>query len=59
MYWSSLTDFLAMGGHAGFIWPAFGCGLIVLGGLAMVSRRSLAAAERELAEARREAGRDA
>ncbi len=58
MYWSSLTDFLAMGGHAAFIWPAFACGVIVLGGLAIASRRKLAEAERDLAEARREAGRE-
>ncbi|MEL3890253.1 heme exporter protein CcmD [Ferrovibrio sp. MS7] len=59
MYWSSLSDFFAMGGHAGFIWPAFAIGFAVLGGLALLSRRALGEAERELAEARKEAGRDA
>lgn len=58
MYWSSVTDFLAMGGHAGFIWPAFGLGIVILGGLALLSRRALSEAERDVAEARREAGRD-
>ncbi len=59
MYWSSVSDFLAMGGHAGFIWPAFAIGFAVLGGLALLSRHALGTAERELAEARKEAGRDA
>jgi len=58
VYWSSVTDFLAMGGHAGFIWPAFGLGIVILGGLALLSRRALSEAERDVAEARREAGRD-
>jgi heme exporter protein D len=29
--------FLAMGGYAGFVWPAYGVALAVLGGLASVS----------------------
>jgi heme exporter protein D len=31
--------FLAMGGYAGFVWPAYGVALAVLGGLASVSWR--------------------
>jgi heme exporter protein D len=58
VYWSSVTDFLAMGGHAGFIWPAFGLGIVILGGLALLSHRALGEAERDVAEARKEAGRD-
>lgn len=58
MYWTSFADFLAMGGHAGFIWPSFAAGLILLGGLAIGSRRKLALAERDIAEARHEAGRE-
>lgn len=58
MYWASLGDFLAMGGHAAFIWPAFAIALIALLGLALLSRSGLAAAEREHAQARRDAGRD-
>lgn len=58
MYWASLGDFLAMGGHAAFIWPAFAIAVIALLGLALLSRWGLAAAEREHAQARREAGRD-
>ena len=30
--------FLAMGGYAGFVWPAYGVALAVLGGLAVHSR---------------------
>jgi heme exporter protein D len=31
--------FLAMGGYAGFVWPAYGAALAVLGGLAVFSWR--------------------
>ena len=31
--------FLAMGGYAGFVWPAYGIALAVLGGLALFSWR--------------------
>lgn len=58
MYWASLGEFLAMGGHAAFIWPAFAIALIALLSLAVLSRSGLAAAERDHAQARREAGRD-
>ncbi|MEK9971617.1 MAG: heme exporter protein CcmD [Ferrovibrio sp.] len=58
MYWASLGDFLAMGGHAAYIWPAFAIALIALFGLALLSRHALNAAERDHAEARHEAGRD-
>jgi heme exporter protein CcmD len=58
VYWASLGDFLAMGGHAAFIWPAFAIALVALLGLGLLSRVALAAAERDHAEARREAGRD-
>ena len=58
MYWASLGDFLAMGGHAAFIWPAFAIAVITLLGLGLLSRLGLSVAERDHAEARREAGRD-
>jgi heme exporter protein CcmD len=58
VYWASLGDFLAMGGHAAFIWPAFAIALIALLGLALLSRLGLTAAERDHAQARRDAGRD-
>jgi heme exporter protein D len=31
--------FLAMGGYAAFVWPAYGVALVVLGGLALFSWR--------------------
>jgi heme exporter protein D len=31
--------FLAMGGYAGFVWPAYGVAFVVLGGLALFSWR--------------------
>ena len=45
-----LGSYLAMGGYAAFVWPAYGVALIVLGGLSWHSRRrhqtSAAALER-------------
>jgi heme exporter protein D len=42
--------FLAMGGYAGFVWPAYGVAFTVLGGLALFSwrryRQSTVALER-------------
>jgi len=58
VYWTSLGDFLAMGGHAAFIWPAFAVAAALLFGLALFSRATMKTAEREHAEARQEAGRD-
>jgi heme exporter protein D len=34
-----IAAFLAMGGYAGFVWPAYGVALAVLGGLAFFSWR--------------------
>jgi heme exporter protein D len=31
---SHIATFLAMGGYAGFVWPAYGVAFAVLGGLA-------------------------
>ena len=58
MQWSSLGNFLAMGGYAGFVWPAFAVALAILLGLGLQSRVRMKTAERDHAEARREAGRD-
>ncbi len=58
MYWASLGDFLAMGGHAAYIWPAFAVAAALLLGLALYSRVAMKTAERDHAEARQEAGRD-
>ena len=36
---SDLSAFLAMGGYAGFVWPAYGVAFVALGGLAVYSWR--------------------
>jgi heme exporter protein D len=36
---SVFENWLAMGGYAGFVWPAYGVAVIVLGGLALHSLR--------------------
>jgi heme exporter protein D len=45
-----IAAFLAMGGYAGFVWPAYGVALVVLVGLAANSwwryRQSIIALER-------------
>jgi heme exporter protein D len=50
---AAIDHFLAMGGYARFVWPAFGLAVIVLGGLLAESlitynkrKRDLAAAEK-------------
>ena len=35
-----LMHFLAMGGYAGFVWPAYGAAAIVLAGMALASLRA-------------------
>lgn len=44
----AITTFLAMGGYAAFVWPAFGITAAVLVGLLVVSWRALRAREAEL-----------
>ena len=46
---AEIYQFLAMGGYAGFVWPAYAIALIVIGGLAVQSTRSLRALKREVA----------
>jgi heme exporter protein D len=46
----SLSSFLNMGGHAGFVWPSFGITVLVLVVLLVASLRSLNARESTLAE---------
>jgi heme exporter protein D len=47
---SGVGAFLAMGGYAAFVWPAYGLALVVLGGLTAHSwrryRQSIVALER-------------
>ena len=44
----AVSQFLDMGGYAGFVWPAYGIAAIVLVGLLVISRRELWAAEKTL-----------
>jgi heme exporter protein D len=43
-----MSGFFAMGGYAAFVWPAYGVGLLVLGGLLVQSLRQYRARQREL-----------
>jgi heme exporter protein D len=45
---SGLDAFLAMGGYAVFVWPAYAVALIVLGGLTAWSLSGYRRAQREL-----------
>ena len=51
MYWSSWSEFLAMGGHAFFVWMSFGALLVAVAVevvlLQVRRRRALAAIEEE------------
>ncbi len=53
MQWNSVGEFLAMGGYALYVWPAFGLAAAVLGGLWLDTGARLRAAERDLAAAER------
>ena len=46
--------YLAMGGYAGFVWPAYGVALCVLGGLAWQSWRRYRASSNMLERLQRE-----
>jgi heme exporter protein D len=54
---SSLSTFLAMGGYAGFVWPAYGIALVALGGITVQSWRRYRASERALDQLQRSAPR--
>jgi heme exporter protein D len=45
---NSLAEFFAMGGYAGFIWPAYGIAALVLIGLLVVSLHQLRQARETL-----------
>jgi heme exporter protein D len=49
-----LTDYLAMGGYAAYVWSAFGIALLLLVGLFVQSRQSARRCEDELAQLRAE-----
>ena len=46
----AVAHFLAMGGYAAFVWPAYALGAIVLGGLLAWSLGAYRRAQRELAD---------
>jgi heme exporter protein D len=46
--------YLAMGGYAAFVWPAYGVALVVLGGLAWQSWRRYRASSHTLKQLQRE-----
>jgi heme exporter protein D len=45
---SGLMEFLAMGGYAAYVWPAYGLSLLILGGFTVQAVRRLKAARRGL-----------
>jgi heme exporter protein D len=45
----SVHEFLAMGGYAAYVWPAYGAAAVILVGLVVASRRKLRAAQRSVA----------
>ena len=53
---STLTAYFAMGGYAGFVWPAYAIAAAILGGLAFHSWRRHRASAAALDRA--QAGRD-
>lgn len=48
---SGLQAFLDMGGYGGFIWPAYGLGLVLMAGVLVQSVAAMRKAEHELGEA--------
>jgi heme exporter protein D len=51
-----MAEFFAMGGYAGYVWPAFGITTIVLIGLLVISLRALRRREATLARLQGEDG---
>ncbi len=46
---ASFADFVAMGGHGGYVWSAYAIAVAVIGGLILASRHALKAREAEVA----------
>lgn len=44
----ALSSYFAMGGYAGYVWPAYALAALVIAGLLLASWRGLKAREREL-----------
>jgi heme exporter protein D len=55
---SALSHWLAMGGYAAFVWPAYAIAAVVLGGLALYSWRRHRQSARLLARLQHETGRE-
>ena len=53
---NALSAWLAMGGYAGFVWPAYGIAVVVLGGLTLHSWRRYRASDEALARLQRQTG---
>jgi len=53
---NALSAWLAMGGYAGFVWPAYGIAVVVLGGLSLHSWRGYRASAEALARLQRQTG---
>jgi heme exporter protein D len=53
---TTVSDFLAMGGYAAFVWPAYGVTAVVLGGLVAYSVIGYRTRRRELDRIQAEAG---
>jgi heme exporter protein D len=45
-----MTHFLAMGGYAAFVWPAYGASVVGIGGIVFATVRGYARAKRRLSE---------
>ncbi len=43
-----MSEFLAMGGYAAFVWPCAGLSFAILAGLALAARRRLRGVQRRL-----------
>jgi heme exporter protein D len=56
---SVLSHWLAMGGYAAFVWPAYAIAAFVLGGLALYLWRQHQRSEQLLAQLQRQSGREA
>lgn len=56
MMTAGFSRWLAMGGYAAYVWPAYGVAALIIGGLALASILAARAARRELRELQQ--GRD-
>ena len=45
-----MAHFFAMGGYAGYVWPAYGASFVGIGGILWTTLRDYARAKRRLAE---------